>query len=97
LKFNSLSLKLSWRNERKRVSGVDTEIRTIKVRLRRWRGGKFLRFSSKNWTKLTPKLVMVARDVVVNYHSDPFQSGFDSQRRHKKLWIESFGGLIPPK
>jgi hypothetical protein len=45
--------------------------------------------------------VMVARDVVVFLariiHTDPFQSGFDSQHRQRaKSWIENAGGSIPP-
>jgi hypothetical protein len=42
---------------------------------------------------------MVARDVVVFFlesHTSPFQSGFDSQHRQVKTWIEDAGGSIPP-
>lgn len=41
---------------------------------------------------------MVARDVVVvlmDFHADPFQSGFDSQHRQEISWIENRDGLIP--
>jgi hypothetical protein len=44
---------------------------------------------------------MVARDVVEflhrNNHTDPFQSGFDSQHRQEKSWIENVDGSIPLK
>jgi hypothetical protein len=43
--------------------------------------------------------VMVARNVVVfckEFHTGPFQSGFDSQHRHDFLsWIEDVDGSTP--